>query len=66
MTTEFADPADPVPRTDDASETAVQRALRLTRDEIRRLAANSIAASFLATETKEHWLRQIDGFAVGT
>ena len=28
MTTEFADPADPVPRTDDASEAAVQRALR--------------------------------------
>jgi hypothetical protein len=28
MTTEFADPADPVTRTDDASEMAVQRALR--------------------------------------
>jgi hypothetical protein len=27
MTTEFADPADPVPRADDASEAAVQRAL---------------------------------------
>lgn len=45
---------------------AVQRALRLTRDEIRRLAANSIAASFLAAEAKEYWLRQIDGFAPGT
>ena len=28
MTPEFADPADPVPRTDDASEMAIQRALR--------------------------------------
>jgi adenosine deaminase len=45
---------------------AVQRALRLTREEIRRLAANSIAASFLAAETKEYWLGQIDRFAVGT
>jgi adenosine deaminase len=45
---------------------AAQRALRLTREEIRRLAANSITASFLADETKEYWLRRIDGFAVGT
>ena len=45
---------------------AVQRAFKLTCDEIRRLAANSINASFLATETKEHWLKQIDGFAIAT
>lgn len=45
---------------------AVQRALGLTRDEIRRLAANSISASFLAPEKKEFWLGQIDGFAAGT
>ena len=45
---------------------AVQRALKLTCDEIRRLAANSINASFLATEKKEHWLKRIDGFAIAT
>src|SRR5258708_16452724 len=45
---------------------AVQRALKLTREDIRRLAANSIAASFLPSEKKQYWLKQIEGFAVAT
>ena len=45
---------------------AVQRALKLTREDIRRLAANSISASFLAPERKQYWLKRIDGFAVAT
>jgi adenosine deaminase len=43
---------------------AVQRALNLTRNDIRKLASNSIAASFLPPEKKQYWLKQIDGFAV--
>jgi adenosine deaminase len=45
---------------------AVQRALNLTRNDIRKLASNSIAASFLPPEKKQYWLKQIDGFAVAT
>jgi adenosine deaminase len=43
---------------------AVQRALRLTRQDIRRLAANSIAGSFLAPAEKKKWLDRIDRFAM--
>jgi adenosine deaminase len=45
---------------------AVQRALNLSRNDIRKLAANSISASFLPPEKKQYWLKQIDGFAVAT
>ncbi|HVY04618.1 MAG TPA: adenosine deaminase [Burkholderiales bacterium] len=43
---------------------AIQRALKLTRDDIRKLAANSILASFLPFEKKQYWLGQIERFAV--
>jgi len=45
---------------------AVQRALKLTRNDIRKLASNSIEASFLPSEKKQYWLKQIEGFAVAT
>jgi adenine deaminase len=45
---------------------AVQRALNLSRSDIRNLAANSISGSFLSPEKKQYWLKQIDGFAVAT
>jgi adenosine deaminase len=43
---------------------AVQRGLNLSRNDIRKLASNSIEASFLPPEKKQYWLKQIDGFAV--
>lgn len=43
---------------------AVHRALGLTQSDIRKLASNSIAASFLPPEKKQYWLKQIEGFAV--
>ncbi|HEY5930443.1 MAG TPA: adenosine deaminase [Burkholderiales bacterium] len=45
---------------------AVQKALGLTRQDIRKLASNSIAASFLPLERKQYWLTQIERFAVAT
>ena len=45
---------------------AVQKALGLTRHDIRKLASNSIAASFLPLEKKNYWLTQIERFAVAT
>ena len=42
---------------------ATAAALRLTRAELVQLAANSIAASFLPPEQKQHWLDKIRGFA---
>jgi len=45
---------------------AVQRALRLTQKDIRTLAGNSIAASFLPLEKKKYWLTRIERFSVAT
>jgi len=42
-----------------ANYEAVARALNLSREDIVRLANNSIGASFLDEETKRHWLRKI-------
>jgi adenosine deaminase len=42
---------------------AAQRALGLTRPDVTQLARNSIAASFLATGTKEAWGKRIDAYA---
>ena len=42
---------------------ATAAALRLTRAELVQLAANSIDASFLPPEQKQHWLDKIRGFA---
>jgi len=42
---------------------AIQRGLGLTPDDIRRLAANSIEASFMPAEAKHDWQRKIAAFA---
>jgi adenine deaminase len=42
---------------------ATTAALHLTRAELVQLAENSIAASFLPPEQKQHWLAKIRGFA---
>ena len=41
---------------------AAQRALRLTRADLTRLARNSITASFLSEEAKRDWLSHIDRY----
>jgi len=42
---------------------AIQKALDLSREDIRKLAANSIEASFLTTAEKARWMEKIAGFA---
>jgi adenosine deaminase len=41
---------------------AVAKALSLSREDIARLAKNSIRASFLAADAKQMWLKKIDAF----
>jgi len=41
---------------------AVHRGLGLSGDEIQRLIKNSFRASFLSTEEKERWLREVDSY----
>lgn len=36
------------------------RALELSRDDIKQLAINSFEASFLSTQTKQHWIQEIN------
>lgn len=47
-----------------ANYEAVTTALNLSREDITRLAKNSIRAAFLDDATKTHWLKKIDEFSV--
>jgi adenine deaminase len=45
---------------------AVQRGLRLSRDDLIALARNSIEASFLTDSAKRHWFAAINAYARDT